>query len=318
MAQKLLVTFRTPAKIPTAQPVHRFHLYPHPALPYAAHVEEVRLTILGSGSAGNTAYLETPGARVLIDCGLSARRTRNALLEMNRTPERLDGILITHEHSDHVSGLKVLAAKLGIPIYCNRHTATEIRQIHKCEFKFQLFETGHQFEIGDLGVETFPVPHDAIDPVGFVLHTPAAQIGWLTDLGHGTRLAADRVRHAEVLLLETNHDLELLRDDPRRPPSLKQRIFSQHGHLSNEGAADFVERIFHDRLRHIYCAHLSSDCNEPGLAREEITQKLAQLGGQHVQVHITSQKTACETLVLPEKKMADSGEKSIATPSLAL
>jgi len=291
---------------------------PSSRLPYAARVEEVRFTILGSGSAGNAAYLETPGARVLIDCGLSARRIRNALLEMNRTPERLDGILITHEHSDHVRGLKVLAAKLRIPIYCNRHTATEIRLIHKCEFKFQLFETGHRFEIGDLGVETFPVPHDAIDPVGFVLHTPAAQIGFLTDLGHVTRLAADRLRHAEVLLLETNHDLEMLRDDPHRPPSLKQRIFSQHGHLSNEGAADFVERIFHDRLRHIFCAHLSSDCNEPGLARDEITQKLAQLGGQHVQVHVTSQKTACETLVLPEKKMADSGEKSIATPSLAL
>jgi len=281
-------------------------------------VEEVRLTILGSGSAGNTAYLETPGARVLIDCGLSARRTRNALLEMNRTPERLDGILITHEHSDHVSGLKVLAAKLGIPIYCNRHTATEIRQIHKCEFKFQLFETGHQFEIGDLGVETFPVPHDAIDPVGFVLHTPAAQIGWLTDLGHGTRLAADRVRHAEVLLLETNHDLDLLRNDPLRPPHLKQRITSRHGHLSNEGAADFLEQILHPNLRHIYCVHLSSDCNSPEIVRTEITAKLAALGAEHVQVHLTEQTAPCPTLVLPINSQAILAQKSVATVAAAL
>ena len=281
-------------------------------------VKEVRFTIFGSGSGGNAAYLETPGTRVLVDCGFSAKRIRNALLALDRTPERLDGILITHEHIDHVRGLKVLAAKLGLAIYCNRHTSEEIQRIHSCTFNFQLFETGQRFEIGDLGVETFPVPHDAIDPVGFVLHTPAAQIGFLTDLGHGTRLIADRVGHAEVLVLETNHDVDLLNNDPRRPPSLKQRIFSRHGHLSNEGAADFLERIIHPNLRHVYCAHLSRDCNEPEMVRTEITQKLSQLGVEHVKVHVTSQKTACETLVLPKKQMDDSAEKSIATPSLAL
>ena len=173
-------------------------------------VEEVRFTILASGSSGNAAYLETPGARLLLDCGISARRIREGLLAQDRTPERLDGIFITHEHSDHVQGLRVLAQKARLPIYCNRHTAEEIRRIHKCDFEFRLFETGHTVEIGDLTVETFPVPHDAIDPVGFLLHTPAAHIGFLTDLGQGTRLIADRIRPAEVLVLETNHDVDLL------------------------------------------------------------------------------------------------------------
>ncbi|SVD11903.1 uncharacterized protein METZ01_LOCUS364757, partial [marine metagenome] len=110
-------------------------------------VEEVRFTIFGSGSGGNAAYLETPGARVLVDCGFSARRIRNSLLTLDRTPERLDGILITHEHTDHIQGMRVLNAKLGIPIYCNRHTADEIRRIHKCAFEFRIFETGHPFEV---------------------------------------------------------------------------------------------------------------------------------------------------------------------------
>lgn len=278
----------------------------------------MQFTVIASGSSGNAAYLETPGARILIDCGISAKRIRTALLDLNRTPERLDGILITHEHSDHISGLKVLAGKLGIPVYCNRHTAEEIRRIHQTEFQFRLIETGSSFEIGDLQIDTFPIPHDAIDPVGFVLHTPGGTIGFLTDMGHGTRLVADRCRHAEVLLLETNHDTDLLNNDPRRPWSLKQRILSRHGHLSNEGAAEFLEQLIHPGLKHIFCAHLSRDCNTPELARTEIVEKLAQLNAAHVQVHVTQHATPCETMALSIKESSDFGEKSVATPSIAL
>lgn len=281
-------------------------------------MEEVQFTVIASGSSGNAAYLETPGARILIDCGISAKRIRTALLDLNRTPERLDGILITHEHSDHISGLKVLAGKLGIPVYCNRHTAEEIRRIHQTEFQFRLIETGSSFEIEDLQIDTFPIPHDAIDPVGFVLHTPGGTIGFLTDMGHGTRLVADRCRHAEVLLLETNHDTDLLNNDPRRPWSLKQRILSRHGHLSNEGAAEFLEQLIHPGLKHIFCAHLSRDCNTPELARTEIVEKLAQLNAAHVQVHVTQHATPCETMALSIKESSDFGEKSVATPSIAL
>jgi phosphoribosyl 1,2-cyclic phosphodiesterase len=298
--------------------VNEIKLCPRRARRIFPRVEEVRFTIFGSGSGGNAAYLETPGARVLVDCGFSAKRIRNALLALDRTPERLDGILITHEHIDHIQALRVLNAKLGIPVYCNRHTADEIRRIHKCDFEFRIFETGQPFEVGDLSVETFPVPHDAIETVGFVIHTAAARIGWLTDLGHGTRLIADRVRECEILLLETNHDLDLLRNDPLRPPHLKQRITSRHGHLSNEGAADFLEQILHPNLRHIYCVHLSSDCNSPEIVRTEITAKLAALGAEHVQVHLTEQTAPCPTLVLPINSQAILAQKSVATVAAAL
>ena len=281
-------------------------------------MEAVRFTVFASGSAGNVAYLETPGARLLIDCGISAKRIRESLLSLDRTPELLDGILITHEHSDHIKGLRVLAAKLGIPVYCNRHTAAEIHRIHDTKFNFRIIETGCDFQVGDLTVDTFSVPHDAIDPIGFVLHTPAAQISFLTDMGHGTRLVADRVKDTEVLLLETNHDVEMLNNDPRRSWALKQRIMSRHGHLSNEAAAKFLEQLAHNRLEHIFCAHLSRDCNTPELAKTEITQKLVQIGLPEVNVHLTSQSTPIPTLEIFGNKAPILPEKTVATPSIAL
>ena len=291
------------------------------ALSYSPNLlgmESVRFTIFASGSAGNAAYLETSGARLLIDCGISAKRIREGLLSLDRTPERLDGILITHEHSDHIRGLRVFAAKLGIPVYCNRHTSAEIHRIHDTKFNFRIVETGCDFQVGDLTVDTFSVPHDAIDPIGFVLHTPAAQIGFLTDMGHGTRLVADRVKDTEVLLLETNHDVEMLNNDPRRSWALKQRIMSRHGHLSNEAAAEFLEQLAHNRLEHIFCAHLSRDCNTPELAKTEITQKLVQIGLPKVTVHLTSQSILSPTLEIFDKKTEILTEKTVATPSIAL
>ena len=193
----------------------------------------VHLTILGSGSGGNCAYLETAQTRLLIDAGFSGRQIRNRLAGIARAPETLDGVLITHEHSDHISGLVGLAAKLRLPIYCNRLTKEAIEAQLHIQINARLFSTGASFEIGDVTVDTFSVPHDAYDPVGFLLRTEAGNIGFLTDLGHATKLVVERVRAAHVLLLEANHDLKMLQEDPRRPWSLKQRILSRHGHLSN-------------------------------------------------------------------------------------
>ena len=193
----------------------------------------VQFTILASGSSGNCAYLETDDARLLIDAGLSARQVRQRLLGIGRTPEKLSGILITHEHADHIQGLGVLAAKLQIPIYCNRLTKEAIELEFASRFDFRLFSTGASFSVGDVQVDTFSVPHDAYDPVGFLIHTAAGNIGFLTDLGHATKLVLERVRRANVLLLEANHDLKLLQEDTTRPWIVKQRIVSRHGHLSN-------------------------------------------------------------------------------------
>ncbi len=258
----------------------------------------VQFTILGSGSSGNCAYLEAGETRLLIDAGFSGRQIRQRLASIGRAPEGLTGILVTHEHSDHVQGLKAIAAKLGIPIYCNRHTREAMEAQLATKFDCRLFVTGGSFDLGDVGVDTFSVPHDAQDPVGFVLHTSAGTIGFLTDLGHATKVVVERVRRANIVVLEANHDLKLLQEDTRRPWSLKQRILSRHGHLSNDAAADVLQEIVHPDLKQLYLGHLSRDCNRPELAHKAIFSRLEKLGGTHIPVNVTNQDTPAPTLAM--------------------
>lgn len=257
-----------------------------------------KLTILGSGSAGNSAYLETDEARVLVDCGFSPRQIRLRLAGIGRAPENLTAILITHEHSDHIQGLVGIAEKLRIPVYCNRATMDEIVRNFGGQMDFRLFVTGGGFEVGDIAVETFAVPHDAQDPVGFVLRTNAGTFGFATDLGHMTKLVVERTRTANVLVLESNHDVKMLQDCPHRSWSLKQRILSRHGHLSNEASADGVAEITCDNLRHLYLGHLSRDCNKPEIAFGVMQKRLNQIGANHVRLELASQGTPCPTLCL--------------------
>jgi phosphoribosyl 1,2-cyclic phosphodiesterase len=258
----------------------------------------VQFTILGSGSSGNCAYLETDETRLLIDAGLSAKQIRTRLLSIGRTPENLTGILITHEHSDHIQGLAVLATRLSVPIYCNRLTKEAIEQVVEAPVRCNIFSTGATFDVNDVRVDTFSVPHDAYDPVGFLLHTAAGKIGFLTDLGHATKLVIERVRTSNVLVLEANHDLKLLQEDTRRPWSIKQRILSRHGHLSNAAAADAAEQIASSDLRHLYLGHLSGDCNRPEIAFQTVADRLTRIGASHIAVQTASQDTPCASLSL--------------------
>ena len=258
----------------------------------------MRLTILGSGSAGNCAYVETDETRVLIDAGFSFRQIRQRLASIGRSPESLTGIFITHEHSDHVQGLEALTEKLRVPIYCNRATKETLEYQLQRRLESRLFSTGSSFELGDILVETFMVPHDAQDPVGFLLRTATGNIGFLTDLGHVTRMVLERVRPANVLVLETNHDVRLLQDCPHRPWSLKQRILSRHGHLSNEAAADAAEQIMSSSLKHLYLGHLSRECNRPDLAYRVMAERMQRIGANHVHLAMTSQKAPSATLEL--------------------
>jgi phosphoribosyl 1,2-cyclic phosphodiesterase len=256
----------------------------------------VRLTILGSGSGGNCAFLETNQTRILIDAGFSGRQIRERLAQIARTPESLQAILITHEHTDHIQGLATLSAKLKVPVYCNRFTLEAIQRQIEVPFPCHIFSTGSAFEVGDVLVETFPIPHDAQDPVGFLLRAGGANLGFLTDLGHATKLVVERVRCANVLVLETNHDVKLLQDDPHRPWSVKQRILSRHGHLSNEAAAEVAQNIVSSDLSHVYLGHLSKECNRPELALAAVRGRLEKIGAKHVNVICTSQKVPCATL----------------------
>ena len=278
----------------------------------------VRLTILGSGSAGNCAYVETEEARILVDAGFSARQIRQRLAGIGRTPENLSGILITHEHSDHISGLLALAGKLKLPIYCNRATQEATLWSFKSKWSskanpalngldgsdaaskldWRLFRTGDSFELNDVLVETFSIPHDAQDPVGFLLRAQDTKIGFATDLGHVTKLVVERIRTANVLVLEANHDVKLLQECPHRPWALKQRILGRHGHLSNEAAADAVEQIMSADLRTLYLGHLSRECNRPELAYRVVNERLQKIGANHVALALTSQDVPCHTLTL--------------------
>ena len=265
----------------------------------------VQFTILGSGSNGNCAYLEAGNTRLLIDAGFSAKQIRERLASIGRSPETLTGILLTHEHTDHTHGLGTLCKAHRIPIYCNRLTkeAVELQfkpadPGKKVPFDFHVFSTGASFEVGGVGVDTFSVPHDAYDPVGFLLRANGCRIGFLTDLGHATKLVIERVRGAHVLVLETNHDMKMLQDDVKRPWSVKQRIASRHGHLCNEAAAGVLAEIVTADLRHVYLGHLSRDCNSPELAHRTVSERMHAIGAGHVRVQSTAQERRCETLTV--------------------
>jgi phosphoribosyl 1,2-cyclic phosphodiesterase len=258
----------------------------------------VHITILGSGSSGNCTYVETEHARLLIDAGLSGRQIRNRLLSIGRTVENLTGILLTHEHSDHCQGLTALAGKVNVPVYCNRLTREAIDLNLDLKPDFRLFSTGASFDAGDVVVDTFSVPHDAYDPVGFMLRTPGGNIGFLTDLGHATKLVIQRVRSAHVLVLEANHDMKMLQDDTRRPWSIKQRILSRHGHLSNDAAATAAQEIVSSDLEHVFLGHLSSDCNRPELARYAVAEALDKIGARNVGITVSMQDSPTPTYCL--------------------
>lgn len=258
----------------------------------------MKLTILGSGSAGNASYVETDETRLLVDVGFSGRQIRQRLATIGRVPENLTAILITHEHSDHITGLAAIADKARLPVYCNRATMEEIKRTLGVNLDFRLFVAGGGFDVGDISVETFSIPHDAQDPVGFVLRANGSSIGFATDLGHVTKVVLDRLRGINALVLESNHDVKMLQDCPHRPWSLKQRILSRHGHLSNEAAADCVTEIMSGDLRHLYLGHLSRDCNKPELAQRVMSKRLETIGATHVHLNITSQSATSPTLTL--------------------
>jgi phosphoribosyl 1,2-cyclic phosphodiesterase len=255
--------------------------------------------MLGSGSAGNSALVATNHCRILVDGGLSARQIVLRLEQCGVLPEQLDGVLLTHEHGDHVCGLEVLCRKLDIPIYCNALTAEAIRcpayaglDRHR---NWRIFRTGAEFSICDITVQTFPVPHDAVDPVGFAFHAGSGSLGFITDLGYAPRVIIERLRGVRTIVIETNHDEKLLQNDSHRPWPVKQRIQSRHGHLSNAAAASVIEQLLPGKIERIVLGHLSRDCNTPALAFAAVRKSLARSGKVDIELHCATQSavSAC-------------------------
>lgn len=227
-----------------------------------------------------------------MDGGLSAKQITLRLASVGVEPEMLDGIVITHEHADHVGGLRVLCKKTPIPVYCTRLTAEMLRKEELAAHPdVRQFQAGAEFTVKDIGVRTFSVPHDAVDPVGFTFFHGNESLGFLTDLGKITNLARERVKGVSTLVIETNHDEKTLQNDLHRPWSLKQRIMSIHGHLSNAAAATEVVGLLEHGLNRAILCHLSRDCNSPEMAVGELHTRLGAVGApENLEVYCAAQK----------------------------
>ncbi|HKH99532.1 MAG TPA: MBL fold metallo-hydrolase [Candidatus Sulfotelmatobacter sp.] len=257
------------------------------------------VSMLASGSRGNCAMVSSASTNILVDAGISGRETFKRMKALGEDPHSLSAILITHEHSDHIYGLATLAKRLRIPVFMTGAThqawARALRDQRgekpKLE-KFERFESGHRFQVGDIEVKPFTIPHDAADPVGFTFRAEGVKVGFATDLGYLPVSVRDHLRGCDVLVMESNHDLEMLRVGPY-PWSVKQRVMSRVGHLSNEALANFFINDYDNSATFVVLAHLSEQNNHPEIARREAEKALSARGGLfHNRVLLAAQTEA--------------------------
>ena len=249
---------------------------------------------LASGSKGNCIYLGTDQVKILIDAGISARAIQTKLAAIGVNLSEIDAILITHDHTDHIQGLRTLACKMGIPIIANQETAKGIVEALQHCPKFKIFSTGETFGFGDLEIHPFSIPHDTLDPVAFTIRTQRHKLGFCTDLGFATSLVQSQLRNCDYLYLEANHQPSMV-DACHRPAVYKQRVLGRNGHLSNQACAQLLLQVFHAELKHVHLAHLSSECNSPETALHIVNSAL-QAHNMHVEVSIAPQNTPGRTI----------------------
>lgn len=232
---------------------------------------------IASSSNGNCTYVGSTNTHVLVDAGLSGKRTESGLNSVDRTLKEMDAILITHEHSDHIKGLGVLARKYELPIYATAGTIQAIRQASQVgtipEDLFREIRPDEAFCVGDLNVLPFTISHDAAQPVGYRLECENKSVGIATDLGEYSDYTVEKLKHLDALLLEANHDVNMLQVGSY-PYYLKRRILSETGHLSNENAGRLLSRVLHDDLKAVFLGHLSQENNYDKLAYETVCQEI--------------------------------------------
>jgi len=250
----------------------------------------LRVCLLASGSKGNAVFIEAGETRLLIDVGLSARETERRLGQICIEADSLDAILITHEHLDHVRGVGPMARRFGLPLCIHPETFNALPRPGKLD-RIMEFDIGTAFTLRDLEVTPFPITHDARAPVGFVVNTTEGKISVATDLGIATRLVADYLKESRVLILESNHDEQMLQDGPY-PWHLKQRIKSNQGHLSNTASAELLGGLMWDGLEAVFLAHLSEENNEPEMAYAGAAEVLARQNICQPELIIGTQKDA--------------------------
>ena len=239
----------------------------------------MRFVSIASGSSGNCIYVGSDNSHLLIDAGISGKRIEQGLNEIGIKGTELDGILITHEHSDHIKGLGVLARKFGIPIYGTAGTLEEIENNASLgTFDKELLTPvlpDVEFTAGDLVIQPFRVDHDAADPVAYRVKSGGKSIAVATDMGHFDQYIINHLQNLDAVLLESNHDVRMLETGPY-PYYLKRRILGDHGHLSNENAGRLLCQILHDGLKHIFLGHLSKENNYEELAYETVRLEITE------------------------------------------
>jgi len=269
----------------------------------------VSVSVLASGSRGNCSLVATSSTRLLVDAGLSGRETFKRLRAVaDRNGERteeISAILITHEHSDHVAGLQRLATKLNVPVFLTARTHQAWSRAVRDEKgaipelpKSEHFSAGRGFCVGDIEVMPFTIPHDAEDPVGFTFRAEGVKIGFATDLGYMSANVKDNLRGCSVMVMESNHDVEMLRSGPY-PWSVKQRVMSRVGHLSNDALAEFFSSDYDGGADYLILAHLSEQNNHPEIARAAAEQALGgRQGLWHNRVLLATQTEVLESVRL--------------------
>ena len=225
---------------------------------------------------------------MLIDCGLSARAAGQRLERVGCDPKTIDALIVTHEHADHVGGARNFSRRFGTPIYTTSATADAAGLTTGELEALLIIEAGRAFEAGGMRHHPFTVPHDAVDNVGLIVECSGTRLGYVTDLGHLTPLVTERLKECDVLVAEANHDTAMLKNGPY-PWSVKQRILSRHGHLSNDEMADLVSAVATGRTRKVFLAHLSTTNNRPDLAVAACRRGLSAAGRAQVAIEAASQ-----------------------------
>jgi phosphoribosyl 1,2-cyclic phosphodiesterase len=252
---------------------------------------------LFSGSSGNVVYLASEHGAILIDCGMSGKQTLDAMARAGLDPATIHAILITHEHSDHVRGVGVISRRLGVPVYATQGTwegmgasAGELPARQRV-----IIGAEGSFFLDDMEIVPFSIPHDANDPVGYRIFVGRHSVAVATDLGYFSQMACDAVTGAEIVLLESNHDPELLKNNPHYPARLKSRILGRKGHLSNDAGAEAAVRLAQCGTRHLLLGHLSQENNTPDMAyrttHAALTSAGADVGGD-VTLHVAARTHA--------------------------
>jgi phosphoribosyl 1,2-cyclic phosphodiesterase len=282
----------------------------------------LRFAVLGSGSSGNSALVFSDHARLLVDAGISSKQLHLRMAKLGITPESIDGILLTHEHSDHTRGLEVFCRKVKKPVYCSAVTRESLSSGFENPGGWRIIEEGVPFSVGDVEINGFTVMHDAVDPMGYVFSCRGAVLGFASDLGHVTASMQAALKGVHSLFIEANYDDVMLQNDNHRPWSLKQRIASRHGHLSNAQAAELVKAMATaGQLQRVILGHLSEDCNCPSVAVEAVNAVLQEVAVNAVEVICAERDAPCgpfpvNKLVVdiagpPDDRQNDQGELAL-------